>query len=230
MLVKKYYSLVDSQFKYEAEGLIFPSVTNILKATKNEGAQAGIEYWKRGLISDLGLRKAQRKIDLPLKVGNYVHSVLEVQFKAFPDTVLSFEQSLAKHYSPALALVEEVIAVELPVYSKLYNYAGTVDAIVRLKDGRIAIFDHKTSNKKKSKSHVTDYFLQTAAYALAYYNMTGVVIDTTFVNIIYRQCHGKRKPTRFDSYEIHQLRLQVLAFLHRLDRYRLQTNFEEITW
>lgn len=231
-MLTRYYSILDQQYKYQYEGLVFPSVTNILKETKNQTFNHFVGDWKENLILEHGQKKGSRKAELPFKVGNVVHETLEAQFRAFPERIPQFQTSLAKHYLPALNLVEEVIAVELPVYSSRYGYAGSIDAIVKLKDGRTAIFDHKTSNKKKTRSLITDYFLQTAAYALAYYDMTGVIIDTTFVNIIYRSKQGKRNPTRFDSYEIKGLRQQVFGFLDRLERYKakqlqLQSNHDE---
>ncbi|MEN9871607.1 MAG: nuclease superfamily, partial [Cyanobacteriota bacterium] len=95
-------------------------------------------------------------------------------------------------------------------------YAGTVDAIVKMKDGRVLILDHKTASKKKTKSGIKDYNLQVAAYALAYHEMTGTIVDGAQINIIYRTLVGKRKPTRLDRYDVKNLRKESLAFLARL--------------
>jgi CRISPR/Cas system-associated exonuclease Cas4 (RecB family) len=228
--INRYYSLLDQKFKYEANGLVYPSVSAILSETRDDFFHHRIEGWKAELITEHGLKKGTNKAKSSIKIGNFVHEVLEKQLQAFPDRTHQYLRSLAKHYEPALNLVSEVVAVELPVYSTTYGYAGTIDAIVRLKDGRLAIFDHKTSLKKKTRSAIKDYFLQTAAYALAYHNMTGVKVDTVFVNIIYRQKHGVRKPTRFDSYEVKSLRREVIRFLDRLDRYRIKHLAESPQW
>ena len=54
-------------------------------------------------------------------------------------------------------------------------YAGTTD-LCGVHDGAEAIMDHKQSNKVKKREWIDDYFVQTAAYALAHNEVYGTKI------------------------------------------------------
>lgn len=234
--ISKYFSPTDNQRKYLIDGVPYYSVTNILGATKAVCMQNVLDSWTTRLELDYGVKKAKKKRDLPIKVGNYVHLVIEYQLKQFQMSdvryqnganlkseiriLKSFNRSLTKYFQPVINDIDEVIAIEFPVYSTTLGFAGTVDAIVKMKDGRVLILDHKTASKKKTKSAIKDYNLQVAAYALAYHEMTGTVVDGAQINIIYRTSVGKRNPTRLDRYDVKNLRKDSLAFLARLDIFK----------
>lgn len=66
------------------------------------------------------------------------------------------------------------------------TYCGTLDALVELKDGKLAVLDYKTS-----KYIYDTHELQVAAYVKAYEQMKNVKIDTAF---ILRFEKGDKKP------------------------------------
>jgi genome maintenance exonuclease 1 len=55
-------------------------------------------------------------------------------------------------------------------------YAGTTD-LVGVHNGQAAIMDHKQTNKPKKREWIEDYFVQTAAYALAHNEVYGTKIN-----------------------------------------------------
>lgn len=57
------------------------------------------------------------------------------------------------------------------VYSEKYNYAGILDAVAEI-DGKLVLIDFKSSN-----GLYPEFALQTAAYQIAYEEMTGKKID-----------------------------------------------------
>ena len=70
----------------------------------------------------------------------------------------------------------EVVELEKKIYSKKYNYAGTLDLVVKDKKGNLVLIDIKTSN------HITyDYFLQLNAYRFAYEEETKSKISKAFI-------------------------------------------------
>ena len=70
----------------------------------------------------------------------------------------------------------EVVEIEKKIYCKKYNYAGTLDLVVKDKKGNLVLIDIKTSN------HITfDYFLQLNAYRFAYEEETNQKISKSFV-------------------------------------------------
>jgi hypothetical protein len=231
--VSRFFSPTENQRKYLVDGVPYYSVTSVIQATKPMCMSKIIEKWKTNLHLDYPKNKAKNKVKLPVLVGDYTHQMIEKQLLNLNCVEPKFDRSLAKHFKPVINDIEEVIATELPVYSKVHGYAGTVDAIVKFKDGRIVILDHKTASQKKTKSSIKDYNLQIAAYALAYYEMTGIAIDDAQINIIYRSMQGKRNPTRLDRYYVENLRKECCLFLTRLQIFKAQlinNNFDESPW
>jgi genome maintenance exonuclease 1 len=57
------------------------------------------------------------------------------------------------------------------MYSDYLRVAGTVDCIAEY-DGTLSIIDFKTSRKPKKKEWIESYFMQTAAYAVMFEEMT----------------------------------------------------------
>ena len=69
-----------------------------------------------------------------------------------------------------------VVELEKKIYSKKYNYAGTLDLVVKDKKGNLVLMDIKTSN------FITfDYFLQLNAYKFAYEEETGSKVSKSFI-------------------------------------------------
>ncbi len=74
--------------------------------------------------------------------------------------------------------VKEVIDSERFVWTvKAGEYAGTLDNVSKMTDGSTKIIDYKNSRKPKRKEWIQDYFRQTAAYWVAYWDRTGIKCD-----------------------------------------------------
>ena len=70
----------------------------------------------------------------------------------------------------------EPIEIEKKLYSKKYNYAGTLDLVVKDKEGNLVLIDIKTSNQISF-----DYYLQLNAYWFAYEEETKQKISKALV-------------------------------------------------
>jgi hypothetical protein len=70
----------------------------------------------------------------------------------------------------------EVVELEKKIYSKKYNYAGTLDLVVKDKKGNLVLMDIKTSNFISF-----DYFLQLNAYKFAYEEETKSKVSKSFI-------------------------------------------------
>lgn len=76
--------------------------------------------------------------------------------------------------------VKEVIAAEKVLVNKKAGYAGTVDLICRLKNGRLCVCDFKTQGPKEGKFTVyPEWSLQLEAYKMAFMedNFSGEPVD-----------------------------------------------------
>lgn len=79
----------------------------------------------------------------------------------------------------------EVVASEVMVYSRIHNYAGTLDRIYKRPDGGLVMGDFKTSNlSRKSPLGIRNsYWSQLGAYMVAYKEEHGVnFVDAVIVN------------------------------------------------
>ena len=72
--------------------------------------------------------------------------------------------------------ISDVVAIEAPLFSRNLGIAGRVDCIASF-DSELAIIDFKTTKNLKKEEHLEKFFVQEAAYAYMYYEMTGVEVD-----------------------------------------------------
>lgn len=74
--------------------------------------------------------------------------------------------------------VKEIIQAETFLWTtKGGGWAGTVDNISELHDNKIMIIDYKNSRRPKREEYVIDYYMQAAAYFIAYWDMSGKKAD-----------------------------------------------------
>ena len=82
---------------------------------------------------------------------------------------------LYKIAKPTLNNIDNIHALEGSLYSKQLGVAGTVDCIAEY-DGELAVIDFKTAAAPKPRDWIDGYFVQAAAYACMYYELTGVSV------------------------------------------------------
>lgn len=115
------------------------------------------------------------------------------------------------------------LAAEQRLYSEKYGYAGTADFIAII-DGKLTIGDLKTFPKMWSP----DAYVQTAAYAIAFEEMTGEKAQQT---VIVKMCDPADERIKkyggkpFAVYSRYALDEDADIFLKRLAIYRHNQNF-----
>ena len=167
---------------------IFPSVTTILGETSDKSA---LEDWVQRVgkeeadrISTLSMNRGtvmHRLIELyKLLKGNHTERLLELKEISITDNeIVVFEKEFIdegwkmfrKFYLNSYSCfdrIEEVMESETFLWSKI-GYAGTVDNVSRIKDGRILVIDYKNSRKAKREEWIEDYYIQLSAYYVAYW-------------------------------------------------------------
>ena len=181
-----------------------PSVTTILGETKDKSS---LEKWKKRVgekeanrISSLSMSRGtimHRLIEL-YKTETFGESIerlgqlIEVakdddevnEFKDDENGKLYLEEAWKFFFkfwsnsSDYFDTIKEVIEAETFLWTiKDGGWAGTVDNISELIDGQIKIIDYKNSIKPKREEWVLDYYLQAAAYFIAYWSMYGKKAD-----------------------------------------------------
>ena len=77
---------------------------------------------------------------------------------------------------PHLDCIDNIHALEEPLYSHHLQVAGTVDCIAEY-NGKLSVIDFKTSSRAKLRDDVHGYFMQTSAYAVAFEELTGIPVS-----------------------------------------------------
>ena len=90
------------------------------------------------------------------------------------DGVLPSTKALFLSAKDSIDNINNIHALEKPLYSEYFGIAGRVDCIAEY-NGELAIIDFKTSKKIKPEKWLENYFVQETAYACMYYEMTGTV-------------------------------------------------------
>jgi len=108
--------------------------------------------------------------------GTDMHTLTEHYLKNddLPE-VPPISEFLFKIAKGTLNKIDNIYALEGPLYSKQLGIAGTVDCIAEYK-GELAIIDFKTSKKPKPREWIEHYFVQAMAYGCMLYEMKGISI------------------------------------------------------
>ncbi len=77
---------------------------------------------------------------------------------------------------PELCKFQEIHALETGLWSDAIKVAGSVDCIAMI-NNQPYIVDFKTSGRFKSREDIPSYFMQCSAYAMAWYERTGMSIS-----------------------------------------------------
>ena len=153
---KRYYVLPD--------GSKFRSVTTVLSDKLDKTVL--LEWRKK-----VGEEEARKISTQAARRGTAVHSIAERYVlnednhlrDAMPSSIDSFrsiQTLLDKH-------VDNILGVELPLYSVALNTAGRCDLIAEF-DGVPSVIDFKTSRKLKREDWIESYFLQTTVYSMMF--------------------------------------------------------------
>lgn len=180
-----------------------PSVTTILGNTKD---MSGLEKWKKKVgeaeakrISELSMNRGtimHRLIELYKGTSGDASERLIIlkdlakeddecnQFSDEENGALYLAEAWKFFYkfyfnsSDYFDRVKTVLEAETFLWTiKAGGWAGTVDNISEMTDGLIKIIDYKNSRRPKREDWIQDYFIQTGAYFVAYWDMTGIKAD-----------------------------------------------------
>lgn len=89
---------------------------------------------------------------------------------------------LFRSISPFLNRMDNIRALETPLYSHTFKIAGTVDCIAEY-DNKLSIIDFKTASRPKKPEYIEGYFKQGAFYFWSYYEITGELPEQILILI-----------------------------------------------
>ena len=171
-----------------------PSVTTVLGAMTDS---SGLDAWRERV----GNVEADRIGKFSANRGSIMHQMIEyflismkptregrlkdaqkkiikfVEHEGMTDEEFKVGRKLFFNFYNAKTfdMIKDIVSIEETLFClRAGGYAGRVDTIYRNHSGGIIISDYKSTNKPKKLEWIDKYFLQAAAYYIAYWEMTGV--------------------------------------------------------
>ena len=160
----RYYKIPD-----EEELVKMVSITSV---TSHFNKEIFVKWRKK-----VGNEEADRITKAATGRGTDMHTLTEhfLKNEDLPKGLRPISDFLFKISKGHLKKINNIYALEGPLYSKELGIAGTVDCIAEY-DGELAIIDFKTSKKPKPRDWIEHYFVQCMAYGCMLYEMKGISI------------------------------------------------------
>ena len=161
----------------------YPSITTVLSILSREG----IKEWR----ARVGEKTANAISTKAARRGTNVHYMCEdyINNKLNTDKFLPNEKELFYSIKPTIDThINNIHAQEVSLYSDYLQVAGRVDCIAEF-DGKLSVIDFKTSNKRKKKEWISNYFQQTSAYAVMYEERTEIPVSQIVVLVAVENDH-----------------------------------------
>lgn len=174
------------------EGNRYPSITTILSLR----GKGDIQAWRKRV----GEEEANRISRHACTRGTAVHTLSE-RYLNNDEVVLDGTEM--PHIKAGFKSIQKIldrsigkiVLQECPLYSDIIRLAGRVDLIAEY-DGQLSVVDFKTSSRVKDESEITNYFVQAAFYAAAFYERTGIAIQQSVIIMVV---DGKTDPLVFKA-------------------------------
>jgi genome maintenance exonuclease 1 len=167
--------VIDNQLKeitiegkrfYETPGGIFPSVTTVVGWEK----QNFFANWRKQ-----NPEESKRVTTRGTKFHSLIESYINNEELDFENMIPNYKV-LFNQLKPELDKIQNIVALETPLWSKTLGLAGRTDCIAEY-DGKLSIIDFKASSKEKRKQDIENYFTQATAYALMFQERTGIIVE-----------------------------------------------------
>ena len=156
----------DGKRFYETSEGIFPSVTTV------------VGFEKQQFFSEWRQKNPEESKRVTTR-GTKFHSLIEKYLNNEDidyENLHSGNKALFSILKPELDKINNIVAIESPLWSKTLKLAGRTDCIAEY-DGKLSIIDFKASTKEKRKRDIDNYFAQATAYALMFQERTGIIVD-----------------------------------------------------
>jgi hypothetical protein len=149
-------------------GELYPSVTSVLGMLSH----GYIQEWR----NKVGAEEADRISKRASNRGTRIHTLCEDYLTTGLAKPNIFDIEMFNSIKPHLDRINNIHALETPLYSNYLKTAGTVDCVAEY-DGKISVIDFKSSSRIKDKNDISSYFMQTAFYAVAFEELTKIPVN-----------------------------------------------------
>jgi genome maintenance exonuclease 1 len=170
--LKRITSETGTRLYQTPSGKAYPSVTTIT----GQLAKKAIKQWRERI----GKEKAAAITAKASKQGTRIHYLCEDYLSNREFRKKEFDLEMWESIKPELDRIDNIHGLESKLFSDHLEVAGTVDCVGEY-DGKLSIIDFKTSSKLKTKEQIKNYFMQTAAYAVAFEETTKVPVSNLLI-------------------------------------------------
>ena len=204
---------------YDFDGKRLPSVTTVLAQTKD---QSYITRWK----DRVGEQEAERIKNHSSKRGTSMHKFLEkhirnVGYEDLTEIGVQAKPMAQKIVEIGFTPITEYYGSEVTLYYPGL-YAGSTDLVCMHNDLETVV-DFKQANRPKREEWIEDYYMRTAAYAMAHDYVHGSSIQQCIIMVCTPDLYYQE--FKFSGLE---LRSWKHKFLKRLDNYyELKQDYKE---
>jgi genome maintenance exonuclease 1 len=154
------------RFYQTPEGQKYPSVTTVTGWEK----QNFFKEWRK---------KNPKESKRVLSRGNELHELIERYLNNENLDLLTQSpvvSSLFVQMKESLDKIDNIHALEVPLWSDTLKLAGRVDCVAEY-EGTLSIIDFKGSNRQKRLNDIENYMLQGTAYSIMWHERTGTPIQ-----------------------------------------------------
>ena len=167
------------RFYVTPEGNEYPSITTVLSPRNKEGLMKWRKRVGEKVANHICNKAATRGTKVHKMCEDYLNGLdMEHHKKDFLPYCL-FNELKDKTFDN----INEVIAQEVTLYSDKYKVAGRTDLIAEY-NGELSIVDFKTSTNERKDSYNENYYIQTAAYAEMFEELTGIPINQIVILVV----------------------------------------------
>ena len=128
-------------------GKKYPSVTTVTGLLKKDI----INEWRKRV----GDEEANKISSKAAKRGTRIHTLCEKYLLNEEVSAEMFDNEMWNSMRPLLDDIDDIYALEQPLYSDHLQVAGTVDCIARYK-GKLSVIDFKSSKRIKQRDDIHD--------------------------------------------------------------------------
>lgn len=150
------------------------SVTTMISKTKSSADKKQLAAWRDRVGRDV----AEYIMKTAAIIGTETHKLNEsyINMERYPSNYSLLSYAHHRKFIPFIKKIKNVFGVEPKLFSEEMGLAGTADLVAEY-GGKLSIIDYKTKRSKQRKEWMTDYFIQTTAYAKMWQELTGKPIE-----------------------------------------------------
>lgn len=176
-VLEQYTAPDGTRFYNTPTGEKYPSVTTILSQKSKEAIDAWRQRVGQEQANTIARVAAGRGTGLHLAAENYLNNQAAFDESKFVNPLV---REMFGTMRPELDRINNIHCQEVRMFSHHLRLAGTVDCVAEW-NGKLSIIDFKSSTKPKKREWIPSYFMQCAAYAIMYEELTFIPIKQLVV-------------------------------------------------